>query len=107
MDKNYKIHYWYQELKSHIECVNASQYKTILITGPHFYQVVTRVNNLTTKLWMEHVNVILKANKQVKIEQIRRVEWLTMQKRYRREFQQKIEDKILEFQQKADTKNEK
>lgn len=94
MDKQYKKQHWYEELKSHIECVNASQYKTILITERHLYCVVSRVNNLTTKLWMEHINTILKANKRLQIEQLRRVDWLISQKRFRREFQKKIEDKI-------------
>lgn len=96
MDKEFKNIYWYKELKSYIEVVNASQYKTVLITGPHFYNVVTRVNNLTTRLWLEYINALLKANKHIKIEQqLRRIDWLMMQKRYRRELQQKIEEKII------------
>lgn len=83
---------WYKELDSHIKCFHAAsgQRKTILITGPHFYQVVTRVNNLTTRLWIEHVNGLIKQIGGTKFEP-QRMCWLTEQKNYRKEFLKKVE----------------
>lgn len=78
-----KNEYWYKELKSHIESVNSTSFKTILITGPHFYQVVTKANHLTTKIWVEWFNGQVK-ERNIKVEPIKRIGWLVSQKQYRR-----------------------
>lgn len=91
MNKPYNKQKWYLELDSHIKCVyNVSkQRKTILITGDHFYIVVTRVNYLTTTLWINHVNSIIKELGTDRIE-LQRFGWLVEQKSYRRDFMVKL-----------------
>jgi len=86
MNREFKNEYWYKELNSHIRCFHASSgnRKTILINRekPILYSVVTRVNFLTTKLWIEYVNEIIKASNQKKIEP-QRFCWLTEQRKYK------------------------
>jgi len=96
LPKNYKKEYWYVELESHIMAIHASSgnYKTILITGPHLYLVVTKVNNLTTKLWMDYMNSIIIQYPQFQIPLFKRVTWLLTQKQYRRNFQLELKTKI-------------
>ena len=93
MNKEFKNEHWYKELDSHIKCTHASSghSKTILINRdkPHLYSVVTRVNNLTTKLWIEHVNLITRKLDVNKFE-TQRFCWLTEQKKYRSEYLKKV-----------------
>jgi len=88
MNKGVKNEYWYKELKSHVESVNAYSglQKTILITGSHFYQTVTKVNDIVLKLWADRVNSILSENPNPKIQPINKskITWILRQKSYRR-----------------------
>lgn len=77
-----------EQLERTIRCMHSKsdQYKTILITSPHLYLVVTRVNYLTAKLWIEWRNSVVKEDKQNPESPLRRtISWLTMNKHYRRE----------------------
>ncbi len=74
------------EMRTHIEAVHKDQFKTILITAPHLYLVVTKVNNLTAKLWIDFINAKIK-EMPIKKEQFKRITWLVSQKKFRREFQ--------------------
>lgn len=87
---SYKNEYWYCELKSYIQSVHSAHYKTVLITGPDLYLVVTRVNYTVIKLWVDFVNSILAANPQIQVDKIQRIGWLVMQKQYRRDLQNEI-----------------
>nr|WP_298655654.1 hypothetical protein [uncultured Flavobacterium sp.] len=93
MNKEFKNKCWYKELDSHIKHLHASSgnRKTILINRekPFLYLVVTRVNFLTTNLWIEHVNSIIKGLDSNKFES-QRFCWLTEQKKYRQEYLKKI-----------------
>lgn len=93
MNREFKNDTWYKELESHIKCFHASSgnRKTILInkTKPSFYLIVTRVNHLTTKIWIEHVNSIIKSLGTNKFE-LQRFCWLTEQKKYRHEYIKKL-----------------
>ncbi len=97
MNKPHNKEHWYKELDSHIKCFYAynKQRKTILINQekPHFYNVVTRVNYLSTMLWIEHVNALIKTLAKDKFEP-KRFGWLAEQKNYRREFLNKVNNSI-------------
>ncbi len=66
----------------------SDQYKTILVISPTMYQVVTRVNHHTTKIWLELAKE--KAKVRLDIELPNKINWLIATKYYRR----KIEDKL-------------
>lgn len=100
--KRYDINnYSHVELESHIRSVgnSAGQYKTILITGPNFYQVVTRVNNITIRLWIEHINSLIKQLPKGKFDPIQRISWIVTQKNYRRALESEIKNKLNDLNQ--------
>jgi hypothetical protein len=103
MNRPHKKEYWYKELESHIRATHAASgyFKTILINQqtPHLYLVVTRVNHLTTLLWKEHLNYILTAHPEIKMDRVGRIGWLETQKQYRRSLQEKIISKIINHEE--------
>ncbi len=71
----------------------SDQYKTILVISPTLYQVVTRCNHHTTKIWFEIAKE--KAKGRFDIELPNKINWLIAMKHYRR----KIETKLGGFKQ--------
>ena len=98
MNKEFKNEYWYKQLDSHIKCYHSSSghRKTILINRKNnfLYLVVTRVNFLTTKIWIEHINNIINEFDKNKFD-IQRFCWLTEQKKYKRDFLKKLNNSII------------
>lgn len=84
---------WSKCLKKHIQVYHekSGNYKTTLIVAPHLYRVVTRVNFLTVKLWMEHVNAEIKTRK-LNVPVIDKVNWMVLNKGYRRDFQKRLSE---------------
>lgn len=83
-----------KQLKRHIELVHSknehNNYKTILVTAPHLYIVVTRVNYSTAKLWIEWRNSIVKENAKYESPIKRKITWLTMNRQWRLEQSKEI-----------------
>lgn len=89
MNKQFKKEYWYKELDSHIKVTGAASGKrnTILINidNPNLYFVVTRVNYLTTILWIEYINKLVGE----RFEK-RKFGWLTEKRSHKKEFTNKV-----------------
>jgi len=91
---------WDTILKKHIQLTHSKNghHKTTLTISDTLYSVVTRVNFLSTKLWIDHVNSIIKSNKDLKIDPITKINWLVLLKSYRRDFQRNLEEKIISLE---------
>lgn len=85
-------------LKKHIELIysKSNQYKTIIYNqeNPLYYNVVTKVTYLTNLLWIDYINNLIKLNPQLKIEKINKVNWLTLNKQYRRNLEKQLKNKL-------------
>ena len=85
------------DLTKHIELVNSKggHYKTVLYTSNIYYLIVTKVNFLTVKLWVDYINELIKNNPTTpKTEPINKINWLIMVKSYRRDFENNLINKI-------------
>jgi hypothetical protein len=85
------------QLKKHIELTHSKtgHHKTIIETSDTVYLVVTKVSFSTIKLWVEHINEIIKSNPTLpKTEPITKINWLILLKGYRREFKKNLLTKI-------------
>lgn len=91
---------WNSILKKHIQLTHSKNghHKTTLVVSDKLYSVVTRVNFLTVKLLVDHVNQIVKSNKELKLDPITKINWLVMLKSYRRDFQRNLEEKLISIE---------
>lgn len=86
---------WDITVKDHVKLIHSKggQYKTTLKTSDTMYLVVTRVNYLVIKLWVDYINEVINDNPTTpKTELITKINWLVMLKSYRRELENKLKN---------------